>query len=540
MLMRRHFLGLTAAMLVTGALPSLGMAGDGTPISGGKLTWGVETEPATLNPQLNGQDKTKLLLRNAYESLLARTADGGYVPWLATEYKISDDGKTYTFKLRDDVSFTDGQKLDAQAVITNFTKLKDAAYSGSVSAGPVSRIVEAKALDDHTVSFTLNQVYAPFLDYAASLEILSPAAFNSTQLKSGGPEIAGTGPFVLKRYAKGQDIQFVKNPAYNWAPKTSAHQGPAYLDEVTYRFLSESSVRTGALTSGQVDVIEGIAGNDASLFKGNSDFSYQTALNTGTPYSLFLNVTWGPTQDLKVRKALISAIDVDAVLKAVYRGERTRAWGITSPIDPQFYDKSIEATYKPDPKAANALLDEAGWTARGADGFRTKDGKRLTIEVIQAQATVRDQRDVLLQALQAQARQNAGIDLKIVFVDAGTYTDRRKTGQFGSIANSNTPTDAIDIEYHYLPLDKGGSINYSRAFAPELLQWLNEAASTLDQKKRFDLYSKLQRFAIPDQAYALPLYEPEDQVAAASYVKGISFRPFKQLPESAYDIWRSE
>ncbi|MGV1760300.1 ABC transporter substrate-binding protein [Rhizobium sp. A22-96] len=540
MLIRRHFLSLTAAIVAISATSGLSIAQDAKPVSGGKLIWGVETEPATLNPQLNGQDKTKLLLRNAYESLLARTADGGYVPWLASEYKISDDGKTYTFRLRDNVTFTDGQKFDAQAVVTNFTKLKDAAYSGSVSAGPVARIVEAKALDDHTVSFTLNQVYAPFLDYAASLEILSPSAFASSQLKSGGPEIAGTGPFILKRYAKGQEIQFVKNAAYNWAPKTAAHQGAAYLDEVTYRFLPESAVRTGALTSGQVDVIEGIAGNDASLFKDSPDFSYQTALNTGTPYSLFLNVTWGPTQDIKVRKALIASIDVNAVLKAVYRGERTRAWGITSPIDPQFYDKSIESAYGPDPKAANALLDEAGWTARDAQGFRTKDGKRLTIEVIQAQATVRDQRDVLLQGLQAQARQNAGIDLAIVFVDAGTYTDRRKTGQFGSIANSNTPTDAIDIEYHYLPLDKGGSINYSRAFAPELSQWLNEAASTLDQKKRFELYSKLQRFAVLDQAYALPLYEPEDQVAAASYVKGIAFRPFKQLPEGAYDIWRSE
>ncbi|NTF52934.1 ABC transporter substrate-binding protein [Agrobacterium rhizogenes] len=540
MLIRRHFLSLTAAAIATSLLPGLSIAQDAKPVSGGKLTWGVETEPATLNPQLNGQDKTKLLLRNAYESLLARTADGGYVPWLATEYKISDDGKTYTFKLRDNVTFTDGQKFDAQAVVTNFTKLKDAAYSGSVSAGPVSRIVEAKALDDHTVSFTLNQIYAPFLDYAASLEILAPSAFASSQLKSGGPEIAGTGPFILKRYAKGQEIQFVKNPAYNWAPKTAAHQGAAYLDEVTYRFLPESAVRTGALTSGQVDVIEGIAGNDASLFKDSPDFSYQTALNTGTPYSLFLNVTWGPTQDIKVRKALIASIDVDAVLKAVYRGERTRAWGITSPIDPQFYDKAIEGTYGPDPKVANALLDEAGWTTRDAQGFRTKDGKRLTIDVIQAQATVRDQRDVLLQGLQAQARQNAGIDLAIVFVDAGTYTDRRKTGQFGSIANSNTPTDAIDIEYHYLPLDKGGSINYSRAFAPALLQWLNEAASTLDQKKRSELYARLQRFAVLDQAYALPLYEPEDQVAAASYVKGIGFRPFKQLPEGAYDIWRTE
>ncbi|MDC9811585.1 ABC transporter substrate-binding protein [Rhizobium binxianense] len=537
---RRQFLTVTAAVLAASMLPGLSIAEDAKPVSGGKLAWGVETEPATLNPQLNGQDKTKLLLRNAYESLLARTAKGGYVPWLATEYKISEDGKTYTFKLRNDVSFTDGQKLNAEAIVTNFTKLKDAAYSGSVSAGPVSRIEEVKAVGDDTVSITLKQVYAPFLDYVASLEILSPSAFASSQLKSGGPEIAGTGPFILKRYAKGQEIQFAKNPSYNWAPKIAAHQGPAYLDEVTYRFLPESSVRAGALTSGQVDVIEGISGNDAALFKENADFSYQTALNTGTPYSLFLNVTWGPTQDIKVRKALVASIDVDAVLKAVYRGERTRAWGITSPIDPQFYDKSIEKAYGADPKLANRLLDEAGWTTRDADGFRTKDGKRLTIEVVQAQATVRDQRDVLLQALQAQARQNAGIDLAIVFVDAGTYTDRRKTGQFGSIANSNTPTDAIDIEYHYLPLDKGGTINYSRAAAPELAQWLNEAASTLDNKKRFELYAGLQRFAIVDQAYALPLYEPEDQVAAADYVKGISFRPFKQLPESAYDIWRSE
>ncbi|MBP2511243.1 peptide/nickel transport system substrate-binding protein [Agrobacterium tumefaciens] len=537
---RRQFVVAGTAMLAISALPALSMAEDAKPVNGGTLTWGVETEPATLNPQLNGQDKTKLLLRNAYESLLARTADGGYVPWLATGYSISEDGKTYTFKLRDDVTFTDGQKFDAQAVVANFEKLKDPAYSTSVSAGPVSRIAELKAVDSHTVSFTLKDIYAPFLDYVAGLEILSPAAFSSAQIKSGGPEVAGTGPFILKRYVKGQEIQFEKNPAYNWAPKTAKHQGAAYLDQVTYRFLPESSVRTGALTSGQLDVIEGISGNDAAVFKDNADFTYQTALNTGTPYSLFLNVTWGPTQDVKVRKALLASLDIDKILKAVYRGERTRAWGITSPIDPQFYDNSIENTYGADAEVANRLLEEAGWREKDAEGFRTKDGKRLTIDVVQAQATVRDQRDVLLQALQAQARQVAGIDLAINYVDAGTYTDRRKTGQFGSIANSNTPTDAIDIEYHYLPLQKGGTINYSRAEAPELAQWLNAAASTLDTKKRFEVYAKLQRFAIVDQAYAIPLYEPEDQVAAANYVKGITFRPFKQLPENAYDIWRSE
>jgi peptide/nickel transport system substrate-binding protein len=538
----KHLRRLAVAALGVSVLALCGQASHAatdTPVSGGALTWGVETEPATLNPQLNGQDKTKLLLRNVFESLLARTADGGYVPWLATGYRVSDDGRTYTFTLRDGVAFSDGQAFDAAAVVTNFARLKNATYSGSISAGPVSHLELARAVDDKTVELTLKDTYAPFLDFAAGLEILSPASFDSPKLKAGGPEVAGTGPFILDRYTKGQEIHFIRNPKYNWAPPTAAHQGPAYLDEVTYRFLSESSVRIGALSSGQVDLIEGIPGNDAAVFRDDPEYSYQKALNTGTPYSLFLNTAYGPTQDIRVRKALVAAIDVDAVLQSVYRGERTRAWGITSPIDTQFYDAGIERSYGHDPKQANALLDEAGWTVRDADGFRTKDGQRLSIEVVQAQATVRDQRDVLLQALQAQARQQAGIDLAITYVDAGTYTDRRATGKFGSIANSNTPTDGIDIEYHYLPIDQGGSINYSRAAAPELLTWLRAAAATLDHKTRFDLYARLQHFAIAEQAYALPLYEPEDQIAATSHVHGVGFRPFKQLPESAYDIWVS-
>ncbi len=132
------------------------------------------------------------------------------MPWLAKDHEISEDGKTYTFTLRDDVKFTDGEKFNAEAVVANITALKDPAYSGSTSTGPVSRIAEAKVLDENTVSFTLKGIYAPFLDYIASLEILSPAAFKSEEIKSGGPEIAGTGPFILKRYAKGQELNFVK------------------------------------------------------------------------------------------------------------------------------------------------------------------------------------------------------------------------------------------------------------------------------------------------------------------------------------------
>jgi peptide/nickel transport system substrate-binding protein len=510
------------------------------PQQGGNLTWGVETEPNTLNPQLNGQSKAELILRVAYESLLARKPDGSYIPWLATGYQVSDDGKTYTFTLRDDVKFSNGEKFNAAAVAENFRHAQDPAYcAGSSICALAGRIASVATPDEHTVSITLKDVYSPFLSFASGLKLISPSSWTSPQLKSGGTDIAGTGPFILKRYEKGQQIEYVRNPDYRWASANAKHQGPAYLEGITYRFLPESSVRTGALLSGQVDVIEGVSGNDAGEFKDNPDFSYQHALNTGTPYSLFLNVKYGPTQDVKVRQAILQGLDISPILQSIYRGERTRVWGITSPVDP-LYDASLSGKYGNNPTLANQLLDEAGWKNKGAGGIRTKNGQPLSIEIIQAQATVRDQRDVLLQAIQAQARQRMGVDLKIRYVDSGTYTEVRKTGQFGSIANSNTDTDGIDIENHYLPVNGGGAINYSRTDAPEIIPLLKGASLTLDNAQRKTFYGQLQNFAVLQQALAIPLYEPEDKIAAASYVHGVGFRPFKQMPENAYDVWLSK
>ncbi|MEM5452791.1 ABC transporter substrate-binding protein [Paraburkholderia sp. BR10936] len=521
--------GIALAATATGGVSA-------APASCGTLTWGIETEPTTLNPQLNGQAKAELILRASFESLLARKPDGTYVPWLATGYTVSPDGKTLTFALRDGVKFTDGQPLDAAAVAKNFLEVRDPSYcAGSSYCGIASRLAGARAVDARTVQLTLNEPYVPFLSFAAGLKLISPAAYASPQLKSGGREVAGTGPFILTAWRKGQEADFVRNPDYKWPPATTTHQGTAYLDRVVYRFLPESSVRTGALLSGQADVIEGISGNDATLLEKQPDLRYLHALNTGSPYSLYLNVAYGPTQDVRVRRALLQAFDLDTLVAAIYRGKRTRAWGITSPVDP-LYDRSIEHSYGNNPKLANALLDEAGWTGRDTGGYRTKDGRRLSIDVVQAIATVRDQRDVLLQGLQAQARQRLGVELKIRYVDAGTYADVRKTGKFGAIPNSNTDTDGIDTENHYLPIDRGGVINYSRTADPRLLAWLNEAAQTRDDAARERIYARLQHTVIVDEAYAIPLYQPEDEIAASTRVRGLAFRSFKQMPEAPYDV----
>ncbi|MCC3701631.1 ABC transporter substrate-binding protein [Rouxiella badensis] len=530
------------SLLVISALHPLYAADNSpqTPQQGGDFIWGIETNPTTLNPQFNGQTKVELVQRAAFESLLARKADGSYIPWLATGYEISKDHKTYTFHLRQDVKFSNGEKFNAAAVAENFKNLQNLTYcAGSTMCVIGSRIANIATPDDYTVVVTLKAVYSPFLSYISWLKLISPSSWKAADLKSGGTDIAGTGPFILKRWDKNQQIVFVRNPDYHWSSGNAAHQGPAYLNSITYRILPESSVRTGALLSGQVDAIEGISGNDAGEFIDNPDYSYQSAPNTGTPYSLFLNVKDGPTQELNVRQALLQGLDVAGILTSIYRGHRIHSWGITSPIDP-LYDKSIEGKYGNNPQLANKLLDEAGWTTKGSDGIRTKNGARLSILVVQSQVTVRDQRDVLLEALQAQARQRLGIELKIRYVDPGTYFQYIKNGNYGSIANSHDDTDGLDIENHYLPINAGGAINYSRTDDPKVSAWLNEAAQTLDEAKRKAIYSQLQNYALLQQALVIPLYAPDDEIAAASYVHGIGFRTFRQIPENAYDVWVSK
>ncbi|HWK90906.1 MAG TPA: ABC transporter substrate-binding protein [Luteimicrobium sp.] len=536
-------LSVSAALVLaacSGGADAAKPSGSSTPQAGGTLTWGVETEPTTLNPQLNGQDKTKLLLRNSYEQLLARQDDGTYVPWLATAYKVSDDELTYTFTLRDDVTFWDGEKLDAAAVVTNLEQVLNPKYNPYGAAGPLSHLKSAKATDARTVTLVLKEKYAPFLDYVGSLALISPKSYAKADVQAGGPDVAGTGPFVLTKYVKGQELDFTKNKDYDWAPATAKHQGAAYLDALTYRFLPESSVRLGALQSGQVDVVEGVPGTQAAQFQKDDRFTYQTALNTGTPYSLYFNTLQSPTSDAKVREAFRDAVDLDAVLKSVYAGQRTRAWSAVSPADPSFYDKSLEGTYGNDKDAANKLLDEAGWTGRDSEGYRTKDGKRLTITDYQSQPYVRDQRDTLLQAIQAQVKQNAGIDFDVQVVDSGVSDEHRAKNDYGTYDNSNTNPDGVDIEYHWLPADKGGFINLSNVTDPQLTTWLTAAQQTTDTAKRAEQYDALQQYVISEKAYSFPLYEPEDEIAASSTVHGVGFRTYYKLPESAYDVWLSK
>ncbi|GAA0464507.1 peptide ABC transporter substrate-binding protein [Actinoplanes capillaceus] len=528
---------VTLALTAACSPGSSAAPGAGQPVSGGSLTWAVETEPITFNPHQYAQAKARLLVWNTFEALLTHDDKGGYLPWLATGYETSPDGKTYTFRLRTDVSFTDGTTFDAAAVKANVDQFAVEGYNPQVQAVQLRHLDRVEVVDPATVAFHLEQPDVLILDFLSSPQgaQVSPKSLKEAKnLKAGGPELAGTGPFILDRYTAGQEVHFTKNPAYQWAPANAGHTGPAYLDEITYRFLKESSVRVGALTSGQVQVIEGVPATDEALITGNDQLTFARGLNSGSAYSYYFNIAHAPFDDIRVRRAFREAVDVDAVLQGVYRGSATRAWSVIGPTSP-FYDRGLEKTYGGDAAEANRLLDEAGWTTRDADGFRTKDGKRLTVRLVQSAPFVRDRRDVLAQAVQAAVKQSAGIDLNVALVDQGTATQALADGAYEVFDNSRADTDAgaaLNLLLH-----SAGAINRTGVKDPELDRLLEEGQAGGDQAARNGTYQRVQRLTVTDQALILPLYAPADQVAAAATVGGLGFEPTAGVPGSAYNLW---
>lgn len=535
------FRGIAAPLLFLAAglwsVSTASAAQTATPKSGGQLTFGVTTEPVCFNPQRSEQQNSFILSRNVVDSLLAKDSSGHFLPWLAREWTVSADGKTYVFRLRTDVTFHDGTALNAEAVKFNLDFVKDKANTNA--AGQLLQAVEqVEVTASHEVTLRLAKPDSALLESLSSIRlgILSPKSLQSgDRLCSGGPALAGSGPFKFENYVRGQSASFLRNDHYNWGPGYSAHQGPAYLDRLVVTFLPEYSVRAGALSSGQVDVIEGVQPTDAGLFKDQPGFQFLIGPSGAqTSFTLNVNYTIPPATDVRVRRALRDGADITALVDSVYLGTVRRAWSNIAPDNP-LYDKSLEGSWGRNVAQANRLLDEAGWTGRDSDGFRTKDGQRLAIEVGYPQPFVRDNRDILIQALQAQLRKNLGFDLRLRLITGGEWAQQKEKGNWTIYPNTYLPADAAQELSANI-----GEQGFIRGVADkgdkDLFRLINEALQATSETEKTRLVQAAQRRAV-DQAFIVPLFSANYQLAAKDTVHGLSFEAQLDSPSSFYDVW---
>lgn len=324
---------LTAAACTSGGSTSSGSAGGGTPTAGGDLRFATSVEPECLDPEVGARDVDALIDRNIFDSLVEQTANGGFKPWLAKSWTISPDRLTYTFTLRTGVVFHDGTWLDAAAVKATLDHAVDPKARSYYAASLISAYSGATVVNPTTVAVRLSRPSRPFLQALSTpyLGIQSPKSIRD-DFKNLCQKPVGTGPFVFAGWSKGSSVKLSRNPKYAWGPSTAAHTGVARLDSLTFSFVAESSVRLGALTSGQADVISEVPPHNVALVRKVDQLL--TAPEPGAVYTLLLNTKYGPLTDERVRKAFQRSVNLDKLVDSVYAGQYKRAWSVLSPATP--------------------------------------------------------------------------------------------------------------------------------------------------------------------------------------------------------------
>ena len=489
---------------------------DGSPVSGGTLRVGLGSDTSIINPQLTGSSVAALITRDVVDSLVAQGEDGSFQPWLATSWKISEDNKKYTFTLRDDVTFSDGEKLDAEAVKTNLDFVLDpknnSTYGRSL-LGPVSKV---SAPDATTVTVDYKEPFAALLQGLSLpyLGILSPKFLDSG--KDLPNSVVGSGPYVLDEWTVGQGSTLNRRDDYDWGPDTFEHTGPGYLDTIEYSYLGESGTRLGALKSGQVDAIDAIQPANFKEIDGTKGLTVDTVENPGVNQAIQLNTTKAPFDDEKVRKAFQVGVDIDSAVNATFFDTVKPAQGILAGST-EYVDESITGEWKNHPDEAGKLLDEAGWNETDSEGYRTKDGERLSIQWIYDQASFGEDNVNLAQALQSEYKK-IGVDLKLESVDSGAAATRAENGDYDAYSYSYTRAEADILRTVYGSAAVGtGNSSRVESLDPQL-----DEAVGADAKRRAKLYAQVQNEVI-DKAYSVPLYVPAFQFGRSDSLHGVQW-----------------
>ena len=471
-------------------------------------------------------DVASLVLRNAFDSLVAQDASGAFVPWLASSWTISEDELEYVFQLREDVTFHDGEPFNAEAVKANFDHVVAPETASAQAASLIGYAedggyyVGTEVLGEFEVAVTFSQPYAPFLQGLSlpQLGFYSPVVLkeNAADLKAGGPGVTvGTGPFVLSEFTPDQQLVFVANPDYDWAPTGSTHQGRAASDTLVISIVPETASRVGAITTGEADVAADFTPDMAAQVGADAQtFSIEMP---GVPYSLYINEADGVFADVRVREAFSLGFDAEPAIASIYLGQFSRAWSILGPTTPNSYDASLEGSWPYSPDKADELLDSAGWTERDSEGYRTKDGERLSARWI-AYTPVPDDRASLANFIQSDLKE-IGFELVREVLEPAQYMEFYGPRDFDLTDWAFSSPDADVLRSH---LQTGGFQTVSSVTKPEVDQWLSDAVATSSPAAREALYQQIQQWNA-EQVLIVPLYVPSEITVATSGVEGLIF-----------------
>jgi len=434
------------------------------PVSGGSLTIAQGVEPPGLDPTTaTSAAIPRVVYGNVLEGLVRIDRDGKIIPALAREYKVSKDGKEYTFLLKKGVKFHDGKAFDAEDVKFTFERLMDPNIT--IPNRKYYNDIEAvELIDPYTVKFKLKNVNSMLLFNLARPDSIIINKQTADKLKTAP---VGTGPFKFMEWVRGDRIHLEKFAAYH-------RKGFPYLDKVTFKFIGDPSAQIANLKAGDVDVIGyDVSPENALLLEKDPKFKVLNGYTT-TEVILSTNQTRKPFDDVRVRRAMAHAIDRSALIKGAMSGYGMPIGSHMDPGNPYYID--LTSAYPYNPAKAKQLLAEAGYP----------NGFDAVIKVPERFAYAKRSGEIITDMLS-----QVGIRLKIELTEWGQWIDRVfRNGDFDLTVIGHA--EPFDIDIYANPK------YYFRYDNPKFQETLKKAEMEPDPKLRRDLYVALQKMITED------------------------------------------
>lgn len=449
-----------------------------------------------------------------YETLVNITADG-YEGCLAESWDISEDGKTYTFHIRDGVKFSDGEVCDANAIKANFDAIIEN-KDRHTWLEMMNLLVGVSAPDDKTFVIDLSEPYYPLLTelgVTRPFAMISPKAMKDGSTKDGVNAYIGTGPYVLTDFVTDEYAVFEANENY-WGEQPK-------IKKITVKVIPDNQTRILALEKGEIDMIFGknmIDADAINQYTGNDKFTVSLSDPTSTR-QIVLNTTKEVLADKEVRQALQHATNKQAISDGIFYGLEQPADTLFAKTVP-YCDIDLEP-YAYDVEQAQSMLDEAGWVV-GADKIREKDGQKLNIDLLYNSDSVTEK--AIAEYLQSEY-QKIGISLNIHGEEEQSYRDNMKAGNFDMVFNIcwGTPYDPqSSLAAMRAPVYGDYAAQLGLEDKAEIDQAITDILVSTDEQKRQDLYTFVLTRLHEDAVY-IPLTYECNKAIYRSDLKGFHF-----------------
>ena len=482
---------LACALALAFAVPAAACAksnGDEANASlyGGDAVVGITQEPMIFDPYTVEAAGDREILFNVYEGLYKFDSTGTLNPCLATDVVISDDATTYTFTIREGVTFHDGSELDTGDVV----------YSLQKAAEIKSEFADVESVVDNgdgTVTVTLNNPNSEMLSFF-TVAIIPEGSYDTI-----GETRIGTGPFMFTSYEAGIGIVLTRNDNY-WIPELP------YLDTVTFKVCADMDSGFLELQNGAIDIFPYLMTDKANQL---NPASFEVlSLGSNMVQGLFLNNAVEPFDDVRVRQAINYAIDREEIINLTMDGAGVPLTTGMSPVIGDAYDSSLDNAYPHDTDRALELLEEAGY----GDGFD------MTISVpsnylvhVNTAVAIADELD------------DIGINVEIEQVDWATWLDRiygnrEYQSTIIALTSDYAPYDVIG---RYLSSADNNFINYSN---PEVDAIIEQIPLTIDENERNELYHQLLGYMTEDAASCY-IQDPYSTCAVSRRLSGYNLYP---------------